>query len=645
MIAFGRAICGDLEQAERREWLVTNGLGGFASGTIAGTLTRRYHGLLIAAVHPPADRRLLATKIEESIVYRNTAYELGANRWNGGYISPRGFELIERFALDGTEPVWHYALADALLEKRIWMEHGANATWIRYRLLRSRGPLAMTLRVFVNDRDFHGNTHGLTHGMPVSAQGGSLLVGPLTVSASNATVCVENIWYRDYVLLEETRRGLDDRDDNLCAGTLAVTLRPGEDVSVRACGGTSAGDATRHRREVLDAWERTPHACGAPTWMRQCVLAADQFVVARPAAGDPDGRSIIAGYHWFSDWGRDTMIALPGLTLVTGRPDIARRVLRTWAPFVDRGLLPNAFPAGGQAAEYNSIDAPLWYVEAAARYLEATGDLETLRALWPSLESVIRAYRDGTRYGIRMDADGLVTGGRPGLQLTWMDAKVGDWVVSPRIGKPVEIGALWYNALVRMSEFAQRLGLSSEEYERLARLARTGFARFWNEDASCCYDVLDGPNGNDPTLRPNQIIAVSLGHCALPPERMRAVVDACAASFVTSNGLRTLAPDDPRFVAHYGGTQAQRDAAYHEGTAWPWLLGHFALAHARVYRDSAAARSFLEPLADQLFDCGLGSISEIADAAAPFTPRGAIAQAWSVAELIRAWCDIPAATG
>jgi len=366
-------------------------------------------------------------------------------------------------------------------------------------------------------------------------------------------------------------------------------------------------------------------------------LAASQFVVARPTQADPDGRSIIAGYHWFGDWGRDTMIALPGLTLATGRPEIAKQILLAFAPYVSQGMLPNFFPEGGTAPQYNTVDAALWYVEAAAAYVEATNDLTALKALWPTLQEVVTSYRNGTRYGIHMDADGLIVASAPGIQLTWMDAKVGDWVVTPRMGKPVEIAALWYNALLRMAEFAALLKQPAKEFAALGQLARGGFERFWNEQTGFCYDVVDGPDGDDATLRPNQIFAVALAHSPLTPERQLAVVDVCAARLLTSNGLRTLAPSDPRFVARYAGPQRDRDAAYHQGTVWPWLLGPFAVAHARVHGDRATARALLERLADQLLDAGLGTISEIADGAAPFTPGGAIAQAWSVAELLRAW--------
>ena len=629
-IAFGRSICGDLAAAERREWLVTNGLGGYASGTVAGTLTRRYHGLLVAAMKPPLQRTLLVTKLDETAAYRNTSYALAANRWKDDYVAPCGFELIERFYLDAGTPVWEYAFADALLEKRIWMKDDANLTYVSYRALRAAEPIDLSVRAFVNYRDFHGNTHsggwriGVTPcpgGVAIAAFAGAV---PFAVVAERGDVSVENVWYTDYVLARETERGLDDRDDNLAACTFTLSLTPGESVTLAMGAGAALDSSFPVVRPVRDRSSNPIE------------LAAEQFIVRRPVRGDPDAYSIVAGYHWFGDWGRDTAISLPGLTLATGRFDVAKKLLTSLAGFVDGGMLPNIMPAAGETPAYNTVDAALWFVEAAGSYLDATGDRETVRSIWPALRQIFESYRDGTRYGIRMDGDGLIVAAAPGVQLTWMDAKVGNWVVTPRIGKPVEIAALWYNALERMASMAAVGAELADEYAVIAARARSSFARFWNEQAGYCYDVIDGPAGDDAALRPNQVFAVSLPHSPLSPERQRAIVDVCAAQLLTTNGLRTLAPADPRFVPHYGGSQRDRDAAYHQGTVWPWLLGPFAVAHARVYGDAALAHSFLDRLEDQLTDYGLGSISELADAVPPFTPRGAIAQAWSVAELLRA---------
>ncbi|MGB8521263.1 MAG: glycogen debranching enzyme N-terminal domain-containing protein, partial [Candidatus Tumulicola sp.] len=393
MIEFGRGVCGDLASAERREWLVTNGLGGFASGTIAGTLTRRYHGLLIAAFRPPVERMLLVAKIDEVATYRGRRAELNANRWRDDYVSPNGYTLIERFRLDGSLPVWEYAIADALLEKRVWMEPGANRTYVQYRVLRAASPIDLSLRIFVNYRDFHGNTHagdwhiGITSEDPRRLRVDAVADGrPFWIAADGGAIAVENVWYRDFVLAQETMRGLDDRDDNLAAGSASVTLEPGASIAI-ACSDEAIETvdvvAAMERRAAHDAavtaaYPRTAPFSGGgsarndeqPARLVQCALAADQFVVAHPIDTDPGARSIIAGYHWFGDWGRDTMIALPGLTLTTGRPEIARSILTTFSAFVDGGMLPNFFPEHGQAPEYNTVDAALWYAETAARYVE-----------------------------------------------------------------------------------------------------------------------------------------------------------------------------------------------------------------------------------------------------------------------------------
>jgi len=653
---FGREVAGSLAVAESREWLCANGLGGFASGTVAGLPTRRYHGLLVAALTPPVGRTVLVTGLEERVGYDGQVYELSTARWADGTVAPQGYRLIERFHLDGTAPVWHYACADTLIEKRVWMELGANTTYVRYRLLRSGegGPVRIELRALVNYREFHLTTRGpgwemaveaLDHGLRVTAYAGAR---PLSIQVPGAATEPAHDWYVGFRLSAEEARGLDALDDSLHAGTFVATLGPDRALaavlSVEARPDLDGEQAWARRRahetEVLLAWRKVQPAAGpAPAWIERLVLAADQFVVRRPLAADPAGLSVIAGYHWFGDWGRDTMIALPGLTLTAGRPEAARRILTTFARFVDGGMLPNVFPDAGERPEYNTVDAALWYVEAVRAYHEATGDAAAVGELFRTLEQIVRGYAAGTRYRIRVDpADGLVTAGEPGVQLTWMDARVGDRVVTPRIGKPVEINALWYNALVAMAGLGRALGRPTTEWETMATRAATGFARFWNGAAGYCYDVIDGPEGHEAALRPNQILAVSLPASALPPERQRQVVDACARHLLIGCGLRSLAPGEPGYQPHYAGGPGERDGAYHQGTAWAWLLGPFALAYERVHRDRATARALLEPMAQHLSEYGVGSIAEVFDAEPPFAPGGCIAQAWSVAETLRAWC-------
>ncbi|MBI2879069.1 MAG: glycogen debranching enzyme family protein [Candidatus Rokubacteria bacterium] len=659
MIDFGRETCGRLATAEAREWLSTNGIGGFASGTVAGTLTRRYHGLLVAALRPPLGRTLLVAKVDDSVHYDGRAYPLFANRWADGTVDPRGERHLERFRLEGTTPVWTYACADALLEKRIWMEHGRNTTYILYRLLRAGGALTLTLKVLVNYRDYHGSTRGDGWVMAVERIDGGLRVvpfdgaRPFVLLAPGAGVEAAHEWYHGFRLSLEEERGLDSREDHLHAGTFTARLEPGASLALvlSAEPGPStdveAAWARRrsHEEQILARWRGAlPSGVEAPPWVRQLVLAADQFIVRRPLSDDPDGMSVIAGYHWFGAWGRDTMISLPGLAIATGRHEAAARILQTFARFVDRGMLPNRFPDAGETPEYNTVDATLWYFDALREYHRATGDDGLLKQLFPVLEEIVRWHREGTRYGIGEDpADGLLRSGEPGVQLTWMDAKVGDWVVTPRTGKAVEVNALWYNALRSMAAFARRLGRPADRWDRLAARAGEGFQRFWNEAAGYCYDVLDGPGGNDETLRPNQLFAVSLPESPLDPERRRKVVEACARHLLTSFGLRSLAPGHPDYKGRYAGGVWERDGAYHQGTVWAWLLGPFARAHFRVHGDREAALAFLEPMAHHLGDHGLGSIAEIFDGDPPFAPRGCVAQAWSVAETLRAWREISGA--
>jgi len=657
-VQFGREICGDLVAAESREWLVTNGIGGYASGTVAGSQTRRYHGVLIAALQPPVGRTQLVSNIDEIVHYAGSDFFLATHRWASGAVDPQGFLLLEDFHLEGSTPVWTYALADALVEKRVWMRQGENTTFIQYTLVRGSAALEMEMKALVNYRDFHSLTHAgdwrmriepVEHGVKVLALDGAR---PFYLKSSTATCQPRHDWYLGCFLGEETARGLDDREDRLFAALFRAKLEAGSSITLVATTEAAASldiETARAERpnyevKLFHDWQAKNEALSeeAPTWLWQLILAADQFIVKRSLPEEPDGRSIIAGYHWFGDWGRDTMIALPGLTLATGRTAVARQILLAFSRYVDGGMLPNNFPDIGGQPEYNTVDAALWYIESVRQYFEATQDAVTLQKLFPVLAAMIEAHIAGTRYSIHADpADGLLYAGGPGVQLTWMDAKIGDWVVTPRTGKPVEINALWINALETIAGLARLLAKPGNDYEKLAAQAKKSFPRFWNPARNCCWDVIDSPGiGNDASLRPNQILAVSLPVSPLTPEQQKAVVDVCARQLLTSHGLRSLAPGEAGYAGHYGGSPRDRDSAYHQGTVWGWLLGPFALAHYRVYHDREAALRFLEPLGRQIYASGLGTLSEIFDGDAPFTPRGCIAQAWTVAEVLRAWKEI-----
>ncbi len=653
-VAYGRDVCADLVAASGHEWLVTNGIGGYASGTIDGSLTRRYHGLLIAALAPPGDRTLLAVKFDERVEYRGAFWDLGNNRWTGGTVEPKGFLNLERFFLDGTMPVWHYAFSDALLERRVALLPGCNASAVRYRLLRGSEAVRIVAKAVIDYRDFHSLTRSpfnlRLEAQPSGVRASLPFAGatPVVLDCDRGTCRIAGVWFRDFDLPAERERGLDDREDHLHAATFEAEVALGEMLTLRAAAGDPPADAAvatfervaAREVELLDAWRAAQGAAAAhaPPAVRQLVLAADQFIVAHPLPGFAQGRSIVAGYHWFNDWGRDAMISLPGLTLTTGRSEIAGAILRTFDRFVDRGMLPNDFPERGGAPEFNSADASLWYVEAVRAYAAATGDDLSVAEWWPTLESIVAHYDGGTRYGIGVDpADGLLRAGVPGVQVTWMDARVGDRVVTARIGKPVELNALWYNALRSMSALAARLGRDAARFEKMAERVRASFDRFRDDATGGLRDVVDGPNGDDRSIRPNQLFAVALHASPLEPDVQRGVVGVCARELLTSYGLRSLSPSDSAYVGRYEGGVAERDGAYHQGTVWTWLIGPFALAHARAFGDRATALGFLEPLLDRVVAGGVGTLGEIADGDPPFTPRGCIAQAWSVAEVLRAW--------
>lgn len=660
-IRFGRATCGELVQAERREWWLGNGLGGYAAGTVAGTLTRRYHGLLIAPLEAPLGRSLVFAKADAWLEIDGQSYPLFSNRWSEDVIDPCGHHHIEAFWLDGRMPVWCFAFGDLKLELRFWMEPGANTVYLAYRPDHPQHQvrkMQLRTRLLVNARDHHGSVEPWRFNPVIEPDGSGTLVvtNPigsgshpyqLRFQARGGVVKPDHTWFENFDLPVEAGRGLPCRDHHLCVGEYSLPLVNGEWCGLTASLENSASpyieEAMRrffaHDDGVLARTQITvPELRGSPDWVQQLVLATDNFMFARPISGNAIGESVIAGFPWFGDWGRDTMIALPGLALATGRFESARNILQTFAGFIDQGMLPNVFPGKGDTPEYNTVDAALWYIEAWRAYTEATGDWVGMRKLFPVLEGIIHWYSKGTRFGIALDRqDGLLRAGEAGVQLTWMDAKVGDWVVTPRIGKPVEINALWYNALETMAQFARQLRMPAEYYETQASATLSGFQRFIDPTHGGLFDVLDSPDGNDSALRPNQIFAVSLPYSPLSEDAQAAVVKLCGKCLLTSYGLRSLSPGQSQYTPHYRGGVRARDGAYHQGTVWAWLLGHYALAEYKVSGDVEKAMGRLEPIRDHLFDAGLGTVSEIFDAEPPHKPRGAPAQAWSVACVLEAW--------
>ena len=664
-LTLGRADCGHFDCATQKEWLVTNGLGGYASGTVSGTNTRRYHGLLVAALRPPLERTVMVAKIDTMAHYDGDGkiYSLATNEYASGTIDPRGYRHLESFHLEGLIPVWTYALADARLEQRVWLAHRHNTTYLTYTLARASDTLWLKLTPFCTYRDYHSHRRGGWQPIIIPVGGGfefraSADAQPYRVVADRGRFSLGGEWYWNFRHREERQRGLDDVEDLFVPGHFNVTLHPGETLTlicstepVEPHTGLEALQQEHQRQATL--LQNTP--ANEPAWISHLVLAADQFIVQRlpeNSGASPlkePGTTVIAGYPWFGDWGRDTMIALPGLTLSTGRPAVAADILRTFACYISQGMLPNRFPDTSRSPDYNAVDATLWYFYAVYQYLCYTDDLNLAQELYPILVEIIDRYRQGTRYSIYVDPlDGLLYAGEPGLQLTWMDAKVGNWVVTPRIGKPVEVNALWHNALQVIADLSHRLGqtLASREYHRQADFVAANFRRrFWFEGGEYLYDVIDGPTGElgpdgkryDDSLRPNQIFAVSLPFSLLSVEQAKAVVDICALQLVTSYGLRSLAAEDLAYTQRCKGDALQRDSAAHQGTVWAWLLGPFVTAHYQVYGQAALARSFLMAMEHHLRDAGLGSISETFDGDPPHTPRGCIARAWSVAEVLRAW--------
>ena len=668
LVHFGREICGDLACGLRREWLVTNGLGGYASGTLAGVNTRSYHGLLVAALNPPVDRTVLVGGLAEWAIYDGHRYPLSTNEYADGTIDPHGYRHLQSFALEGVMPVWTFALADALLERRVWMEYGANTTYVLYRLLRGSRKVQLEITPLVTYRGFHGlaSGQGWQPGVEANRQAATIWAFdgavPYSLVASDGQFVPGGVWWWNLKYRAEHERGLNDCGDLYAPGAFSTTLQPGSRFALTLT--TEPGDhrfedtlyaaAAERQKQLL----RTAGAEEAHPVVQQLTLAADQFIVERqPARTDPGAngkafteankqpnRTIIAGYHWFNDWGRDTMISLRGLTLATGRPEDAASILRSFAQYVQDGLLPNNFPdQSGVIPGYNTADATLWYVVSVYAYAQATGDEALVDELLPVLRDIVDWHIRGTRYHIGVDPnDGLLHAGEPGVQLTWMDAKVGDYVVTPRIGKPVEINALWYNTLRMLAAFLEaREDSAATRYAAQADRVQTSFvARFKRPDQLALADVVDGSNGDDFSLRPSQIFAVALPFPLLEGVDAAAVVDVVGRSLFTSYGLRSLSPDDPAYRGYYCGNQYERDTSYHQGPVWTWLQGAYAEAHYRVSHQPQTALELLKPFEDHLRDAGLGSISEILEGDPPHLPCGCIAQAWSVAEVLRLWREL-----
>jgi predicted glycogen debranching enzyme len=645
-VKIGAEDCRNLDRALSLEWLETNGRGGFASGTVAGANTRRYHALLLTARKPPSERFVLVNHLEEWLDIDGQAIPLSTNLYPGA-VHPTGYEHSIEFSTKPW-PIWTFDCNGITFQREILMIHGRDIVVVRWKLL-GRKPSRAVLRVRpkLTGRDYH-STHHENGGLSTEAQVGSNMVlwHPYSdlppVRAFHAgRYCHEPNWYRRIQLPVEQQRGLDAEEDWWSPGEFTFELDPGS---------TKTLALTSETVDRLDVVALTKREKFRRDRARQAVPTDDSLVGELWCAAEVylsergTQQTVIAGYPWFTDWGRDTFISLPGLCLVTGRLDVAWQVIASFAVHVSEGMVPNRFPDAGEQPEYNTIDASLWFIHAIDRYLGVSQDAARVReTAWPAVKQILDGYRRGTRYGIRMDEDGLITGGVPGAQLTWMDAKVGDWVVTPRHGKPVEIQALWVRALEVGETLARRFG--EADYADQCRNDRNNAVasfrkRFWYEQGGYLYDVIDGPEGNDPSLRPNQLYAISLVDELVPRDRAQQILHLVEDQLLTPVGLRTLSPRDSRYRARYEGGVLERDGAYHQGTVWPFLLGPFVTAWIKVHGKKTAvlkqARSFLDGIGAHLKEACVGQVSEVFDAEAPHRPRGCCAQAWSVAEPLRA---------
>jgi glycogen debranching enzyme len=683
-----KAVLQNFADATQHEWLETNGLGGWSSSSVIGAHTRRYHGLLVAAIVPPAERMVLLSKLDETIVTGDKRIELGVNLYPGKTIHPSGHHYLNSYTKNFF-PQWEYEAEGIVLKKTIAMLHGENTVLVLYDIIKATKPFTLELLPLIAARGYHSLQHegpqmrwdadfenGVFHNQPDG-------VNNVYINIPGSTYQHTPRWFTNFQYAIEQYRGLDFTEDLFNHGIFSVELKEGDSLGIIMSTENSAGkDAYELFQKELMRRKNLLKDQPEDETLRQLILAADQFIVRReapsnsPARGELNtqpspienydnkstssnsgdcvkvaspcgggreeaGRTIIAGYHWFTDWGRDTMISLPGLTLSTGRFEDAKKILVAFAKTVSMGMLPNRFQDNGEAPEYNNVDGTLWYFVAVYKYLLATGDKEfVLNEILPVLKEIIDWHYKGTRYNIHVDADGLLFAGEAGQQLTWMDARIGTWVVTPRIGKPVEIQALWYNALCIYSEL---LKLNNEKEAAKEFLAKAGLAKesfsklFWHKEANYLCDVIDENGACDVTLRPNQLFAISLPFELIEGKQAKQVLKIVEDRLYTAVGLKSLPAADAHYIPVYGGDQWHRDSSYHEGTVWSWLLGPYVDAIIKVNgeKGKAKAQKVINDFKYHLNEGCIGSVSEIFDADAPHHPRGCIAQAWGVAEVLR----------
>ena len=634
----------DFYQAAECEYLETNGLGGWSGSSITGAHTRRYHGLFVAAINPPTDRMVLLSKLDETIIAGENRFELSCNLYDGDVLHPNGNQYLESFSKDFF-PEWIYNAGAVQLKKTICMIRDENTVVIKYEVERAATSFTLELLPLIAARGYHELGHasprmhwdadfknGIFHNQPDG-------VNNVYISVPGSTYQHTPRWFNNFKYSVEQYRGLDYTEDLFNHGTFCVQLEKGDElniiISTENPEGRDANDLIKQeykRRKKLLKGQPDDET------LRQLILAADQFIVKR----NEDLKTVIAGYHWFTDWGRDTMISLPGLTLSTGRFDDAKKILAAFAQSVTMGMLPNRFQEK-EPPEYNNVDGTLWYFIAVYKYLQASGDKKfVLEEILPVLKEIIDWHFKGTRYNIHVDEDGLLYAGEAGQQLTWMDARIGTWVVTPRMGKPVEIQALWYNVLKIFAELL-RLNKQKKEAEAIETSAAKGKESFdklfWYAEGNYLYDVIDENGKPNAELRPNQLFAISLPFALIEGKKAEAVLKVVEEKLYTPVGLRSLPMEDVHYVHYYGGDQWHRDSSYHEGTVWSWLLGAYVDALMKVRREKSEVKNVIEKFKYHLNEECIGQVSEIFDADAPHHPRGCVAQAWGVAEVLRVMVD------
>jgi predicted glycogen debranching enzyme len=641
MLIKNQAVLKNFADATQHEWLEANGLGGWASSSIIGAHTRRYHGLLVAAIVPPAERIVLLSKLDETIVTGDKRIELGANLYMTDVIAPDGHHFLNSFIKDFF-PQWEYEAEGIKLKKTIAMVHGENTVLIIYDVIKATQPFTLELLPLMAARGYHSLNHegpqmhwdadfnnGVFHNQPDGKNN-------VFINVPRSTYQHTPRWFNNFQYSIEQYRGLDYTEDLFNHGTFSVELKQGDSLGIIV---STEDAAERNAHELLskETLRRKLLISDQPEdeTVQQLVLAADQFIVKR----GEDLKTVIAGYHWFTDWGRDTMISLPGLCLSTGRYEDAKKILSAFAKTVSQGMLPNRFPDNSEEPEYNNADGTLWYFIAVNKYLEATGDKDfVLNEILPVLKDIIDWHYKGTRYNLHATDDGLLFAGEEGQQLTWMDARIGNRVVTPRMGKPVEIQALWYNALRIFAELLQLNGQENDAFimNESADKAKQGFEQqFWYAEGNYLYDNIDREGKPSTEFRPNQLFAISLPYALIEGDKAKTILKMVEEQLYTPVGLKSLPKSDTNYVPQYGGDQYHRDSSYHEGTVWSWLLGPYVDALIKVQGSRDKAQEVINNFKYHLNEGCIGSVSEIFDADAPHHPRGCIAQAWGVAEVLR----------